>query len=169
MMLAGLVLCVAFAGCSSEPPRLEPLTDEELARLPAVSPDELKALLDAQKGKVVVMAIWSVRREACLAMYPKLADLCKGGAEPVVIAVNIDNLTDVRKKVFPLLEQHKPKFLNRVCRADPDALAAFVDPSWMGRVPAIVLFDRDGSRTETLLGENALTAAQQRLRELLPR
>lgn len=169
-LLLGLALWLGLGGCScsEEPPRIEPLSKQELAKIPAVGPQDLQALLDGQKGKVVVLVVWSVRREACLAMYPKLNDLLKEGAgETVVIAVNIDRVADVRKEVLPMLAQHRPKFLNRVVRAGPEALASFVGVDWSGQVPAIAIRDRSGSKVAAFYGKRALDRAKARVAELL--
>ena len=117
-----LACAIGLGGCGcSEGP--EPLSSRELTQIPALSPPELKEFLDAQKGKVVVLAVWSVRREASLAAYPKLKEL-QGGDEPVIIAVNIDRVSDIRDKVLPIIRKEQPTFLNRVVSAGPDALAS---------------------------------------------
>jgi len=166
---AGLVAWGLLVGCSGEPPQPDRLTGDELARIPVLEPGKIGALLESHKGKVVVLVVWSVRREACVAMYPQLGTLSGGGAEPVVIAVNIDRVDDVRNKVLPLLDEHQPKFLNRICRAGPDALAAFVDPRWMGQVPALAVYDRAGRRVAAFMGEDALAQLKGRLPKLLKR
>ena len=169
-LAVGLVLLVGLVGCSREPPPAETLTDEELAKCPAVDPAQLKALLAEQKGKVVVLAVWSVRREACVAMCPRLGELAKaGGAGPVVVAVNIDRVADVREKVLPMIGEPQPPLLHRVVHGGPDALATFIGEEWMGAVPAIALYDRQGKRVAAFFGDDALPKAQERLAKLLPK
>ena len=166
-LLAGLAL-LAFTGCSDEPPSIPPLSKNELAKIPAVRPEQLASFIDSQKGKVVVLAVWSVRRDACLAMYPELGTLCSGGAdEPVVVAVSIDRVDDVRAKILPLIKKHRPKFLNRVVPGGHDAVAGLMGKNWSGQVPAIALRDRDGEPAGFFYGQTALAKARRRLDQLL--
>jgi hypothetical protein len=163
-----LLVTLGGCSCSEEPPKVEPLSDRELAKLPAVTPEELQALLEAQKGKLVALVVWSVRREDCVALYPRLSELAQGrDADLTILAVSIDRVSDVREKALPLVEQHGGKWLNRVVRAGPEALAAFVGTDWSGQVPAIALLGRDGRPAGTFYGGTALAKAQARLRELL--
>jgi hypothetical protein len=164
------VLLVLVAGCSSDTPaEMAPLSKQELAELPAVSYAELDALVKAQKGKVGVLAVWSVRREPCLAMYAKLGALGKGGADaaPAVIALNIDRVDDVRSKVMPMVKQQGAALLNRVFRGAPEELTGLFGNAWGGRVPAICLFDREGTKAAAFNGDDALAKAEPRLKELL--
>ena len=168
-LLVGLALVFSFGGCtcSRKPPKVEPLSKEELASIPEITPPQLQALLAKHKGKVVVLVVWSVRHNGCVAMYPKLNGLA-GGAEPVVIAVSIDRVDDVRSKVIPMLEEQKPKFINHVVRGGADPLASFVGMDWSGgRVPAIVVYRRDGARDKAFYGDAALDTARRRVKQLL--
>ena len=167
LLLASLVW-LAGCGCSDSP-GVDPLNQEELATLPAITPPQLRELLDAQKGKVVVLAVWSVRRQASVDAYPQLKALCPGGpdAEPVVIAVNIDRVSDVRDKVLPIVKQAQPTFLNRVLSVGPEALATFIDKNWTGELPALALYDRAGRKVASGHGPAALAGIQARLPKLL--
>ena len=157
---------VLLGGCSCSDKRasVAPLSEQERATLPTVSPEQLQSLLDAEKGKVIVLVVWSVRRPACTAMFPKLGGLAAQGA--TIVAINIDRVDDVRKKVLPLLDQHRPTFTNRVLAAGPEALAPFVGTDWSGQVPALVVRDRAGQRVATYYGEGALEKAAKQVRVL---
>ena len=161
----GLVLAVALCGCS-DTPGVDPLSEKELTAIPALTPMQLKEWLEAHKGKVVVLAVWSIRREASVAMYPKLKELHHGD-EPVVIAVNIDRVSDIREKVLPIVKREQPKFLNRVLSVGPEALASFIDPNWTGQLPALALYDRAGKKAAAFHGTDAFEKAKAKLAELM--
>jgi len=169
-LLIGLVALTVWCGgctCSREPPKVKPLTKEELAQIPEITPPQLQDLLAKHKGKLVVLVVWSVRHPGCAAMYPELNGLA-GDPEPVVIAVSIDRVDDVRAKVIPMLKDHKETFINHVVRGGADPLASFVGADWTGgRVPAIVLYRRDGARDKAFYGDAALDTARRRLKQLL--
>ena len=167
-LVLALALTLAVGGCScSRDTGPAPLSEQQLARIPPVTPEGLQSLLAEQQGKVVVLAVWSVTRQASLAVYPKLGDLAGAGGEPVVIAVNIDHVDDVRDQVLPLLDKHQPTFVNRVCRVGPEGLASFMDMRWSGQVPALSLFDRGGKKVATFHGPGAFAKAQAVLPTLL--
>ena len=167
-LLLALSLALGLGGCGcSDEAGPEPLSGKELEQIPALTPMQLQELLAAHKGKVVVLAVWSVRREASVAMYPKLNELLQGD-EPVVIAVNIDRVTDVRDKVLPILRKEQPKFLNRVLSVGPEALASFIDANkWAGQLPALALYDRAGQKAAAFYGDGALDKARAKLPSLL--
>ena len=163
-----MLLALALGGCGcSDDPGVDPLTDRELEAIPALSPTQLQDLLDAQKGKLVVLAVWSVRREASVAAYRRLGEL-RGEPEPVVLAIDIDRVSDVREKVLPILRETKPQFENRVLSVGPEALATFIDRNtWAGQLPAFALYGRDGKKLAAFHGPDALDRARAELGKLL--
>lgn len=167
-LVLGVLIILSLGGCGcSDDPGVDPLSRGELDQIPALTPVKLKELLEAQKGKIAVLAIWSIRREDSVAMYPRLNELATGGAEPVVIAVNIDRVADIRDKVLPIVKREKPKFLNHVLSVGPEALTTFIDPNWPGQLPALALYDRAGKRSAAFFGPDALDKTKAALAKLL--
>lgn len=163
-----MLLALALGGCGcSDDPGVDPLSDRELEAIPALTPTQLQDLLDAHKGKLVVLAVWSVRREASVAAYRRLGEL-PDEPEPVVLAINIDRVSDIRDKVLPILRETKPAFENRVLSVGPEALATFIDRNtWAGQLPAFALYGRDGKKLAAFHGPDALDSAKAELAKLL--
>ena len=169
-----MVLAVAaaglVAGCSSkEPETVGSLSDTERAVLPVADAAALRAMVAEHKAKVVVLAAWSVRQEGCVELYRGLGSLCagkdKGG--PVVIAVNLDGVDDVREKVVPLVRAQQPGVVNRVFDGSPMDMTTVVPSSWGGLLPAVwVVPGGEGSRPSLFCGKGALGKAKAELGKL---
>lgn len=155
-------------GCSShERAEMAPLSERETDKLPAVNYAKLDALLKQQRGKVVVLAAWSIRHGGSVAAYDKLPTLAADAGELAIIALNIDRVDEVRSKVIPHVEGKKDGVIDRVLVAAPEEVMSLFDFNWGGQVPAISLFDRQGKRVESFYGADAFGKAKARVSQLL--
>jgi thiol-disulfide isomerase/thioredoxin len=166
-----LFTCAAILGCqqSDSPSSTEPAAPAKQAEpaTPAASPTETSAvdepdvtvevrswaevqqLVADQKGKVVVVDIWSTWCVPCMREFPHLVELHKQYSDRVVcISVDIDyiGLEDEppeshRDRVLEFLKKHGATFSN-VISSDPDVeVLKKVDA---GSVPAVLVYDREG-------------------------
>ncbi len=165
LLLWGLLLMFA-AGCGSdEPVTFDSLSDAERAQLRAVDYAALKALLAEHKGKPVVLAAWSARREDCVEFYRGLSELAaRGDPKPVLIALSLDGPADLRRRILPLVREHGKGLVNCVFDDDQMMLLGLVDPAWAGRTPALWLFDAQGKLATSFYGQGALDEASTMLR-----
>ena len=165
-----VVAAVAVAGCSSDAP--EPITSlaqGEQAVLPVADAAALRAMVAEHKGKVVVLAAWSVHQEGCVEMYRELGSLCAGEGKrgPVVIAVNLDGVDAVRERVLPLVRAQQTGVVNRVFDGSPMDMTTVVESSWGGLLPAVwVVTDREGRQGGAFCGKGALEKAKAKLKSL---
>ena len=159
--LVGLAAIVAVGCSSGDAPTLDPLSQEEQALLPAVDSDGLKALLASHRGESVVLVVWSAGHQDCEGLLPALAGLEKSAA---VITLSIDRVDDVRGKVLPIVKQHGGAFENRVFGGAPPDVETFLKPQWSWRVPAIVLYDKGGTKVAELYGREAVAKARAKVR-----
>jgi hypothetical protein len=170
MALAALAAAGLVVGCSSgEPETAKPLSGTEQAVLPVADAAALRALVAEQKGKVVVLAAWSVRQEGCVELYGELGSLCaaKSHRGPVVIAVNLDGPDDVREQVLTLVREKGAGMENRHFEGSPMDMTTVVQSSWGGQLPAVwVVYERRGTQADLFSGKGALEKAKAKLRSL---
>ena len=173
MLLTVAVAAALAMGCSSEEPEtVGSLSDTEQAVLRVADAAALRAMVAEHKGKVVVLTAWSVRQEGCVELYRELGSLCAGNEKtrPVVIAVNLDGVDDVREKVLPLVRAQQPGVVNRVFEGSPMDMTTVVPSGWGGLLPAVwVVRDREGDRASLFCGKGALGKAKAKLKSLQAR
>jgi len=173
-LLLGVVAGLA-AGCSCEEAEtLGSLSEAERGALQVVDAAALKALLASHQGKIVVLAAWSVRQEGGVALHAALASLAERSGEDglAVVALNLDTLADVRRKVLPVLRKQRPAFTSCVLDGEQMMILGLTDPDWGGLLPAVWLFDTKGKLAASFYGAEALgkaTAGLERLRRPAPR
>lgn len=111
---------------------------------------ETQALLEQQRGKVVVLDVWSTACEPCLRELPNLIALQERFPDTLVgVALNSD-YAGVRKKppefyrerVLKVLESKQAKLLNVLCTEPADELFTELK---IDSIPAVFVYDRDGS------------------------
>ena len=106
-----------------------------------------------QKGKVVVLDLWSTSCLPCLQEYPHLVTLQKRYPNDVVcLALNLDYAgikskppEFYRPRIERFLQKVKPNFKNFVCTTKADD---FYDSIKLGSIPAVLVFDIDGKMAQ---------------------
>jgi thiol-disulfide isomerase/thioredoxin len=110
---------------------------------------EVQQMVADQKGKIVVVDIWSTWCVPCMREFPHLVELHREYPDRVVcISVDIDyiGLADEppeshRDRVLEFLREQGATFAN-VISSDPDVdVLKAVD---VGSVPAVLVYDQDG-------------------------
>jgi thiol-disulfide isomerase/thioredoxin len=115
---------------------------------------ETQSLIAQQKGKIVVVDVWSTSCEPCLREFPHLITLQVRYPDDVVcIGLNCDYVGIKKKppesyveKVTKVLDDYRAKIVNVLCTTPSDDLFAAVE---IGSIPAVLVFDRTGQRLHT--------------------
>lgn len=158
--LAGLalgVLCVLgvagrgiWAQSSSQP------------EVKSVDPPAIKALIAANKGKVVFLNFFATYCVPCHTEFPdimKLQAKYKGSLQ--VVEVSMNDQTDAAEKAEMLkyVEEQKPPFPVYIASSTDDDFYKSMDPRWAASeaLPMTMIFDRDGK--EAHFYQKALTLA----------
>lgn len=122
--------------------------------LPA-TPADLRAALDARKGRVVLVNFWATWCRPCLKELPALLALeqeyASRGFE--LLAVSLDEPADGDAIVQPFLTKWFPS-LRSLIRSSPDmdAMVSVVDPAWNEVLPTSYVVDRNGRVAAQLQG-----------------
>jgi len=114
----------------------------------------VEALIAKQKGKVVVVDVWSTSCEPCLREFPHLIEMQQHYPKEVVcIGLNCDYVGIKKKppefyrdKVQKVLESHDAKIVNVLCTMPSDDLFAALK---IDSIPAVFVYDREGIRVHT--------------------
>lgn len=138
-LLLGLLVLPGFAGTPVRP----------------VAAADLRAALAAEKGQVVILAVWATWCVPCLREIPELLDLqASMSRSPVrLIGVAVDEPEPGAATVEGFRRKHFPGF-RTYARSGPeiDELVSVVDPAWNEVVPTTYVLDRSGRVVERLQG-----------------
>jgi thiol-disulfide isomerase/thioredoxin len=135
---------------------------EAAAPLPAPEPlaaDGLRALLDRQRGRVVLLNFWATWCRPCREEIPALMDLQARYADQglVLVPVSLDEPDTAAELVPDFLERFFPDFRSWLStELEMDTIVSVVDPAWNEVLPTSYVLGRDGSVIVRLQGGKPL-------------
>jgi thiol-disulfide isomerase/thioredoxin len=145
-----LVACLGAFGAAPVPPK--PGIRGEL------DANGLKALLEGQKGRTVLLNFWATWCVPCREEFPDLdrleRELSPRGFSVIGISTDFASQTAA---VDRFLGAIRPSFANyrKKSGGDDQPFIEAVDPKWGGELPFSVLYAPDGSRARTLSGKHS--------------
>jgi thiol-disulfide isomerase/thioredoxin len=126
----------------------------DTASIPHVSAPGLRKLLDAQRGKVVVLNLWATWCAPCLREIPDLLRLEQelGPRGVALIGISMDEPDD-GERVASFHAKYFPAFRTWLrSERELDAIASVVDPAWNEVLPTTYLLGRDGKVAKRVQG-----------------
>lgn len=161
-------------GCSEQPvspppPQEGRFTGEaEWIDLPG-----LRARLERERGRVVVLNYWATWCEPCREEFPELSEFHRNwearGVTLWAISLDSAKVRDTEVKKF-LAEQRVPfPIFIKTAAEDPDDFINAVDEKWSGALPATFVYDRRGQRRHSLFGKQTLKSLEAAVEPLLAR
>ena len=114
----------------------------------------LKETLKRNQGHVVVLNFWATWCVPCREEFPHLVRLAgkyrERGLQLVFFSMDEkDQIEQVRK----FLQDQKVDFETFIrSGGDFEALVNFIDPDWIGAIPATFVFDRQGKKVKSFVG-----------------
>ena len=143
--LAALVLVIAGI-------RAVPARADSQSPFKVVTPDQLKEVIAANKGKVVYLNFWATFCVPCRAEFPDIIKLQKmyGSQGLQVIEVSMNDHTDPSDiaAMTKYLDQVQPPFKVYIASDLDDSFYSAVDPKWEKdgeALPMTTIFDRNGN------------------------
>ena len=116
------------------------------ADVATVSAAELRALIEARKGEIVVVNFWASWCPPCREEFPDLIEIFDDyAAEGVgVIAVSL-NAPDEMEEMGAFLAEHGPPFPVFLAASVDEAFYSGVVEPWFGEIPITLVYDTDGN------------------------
>jgi thiol-disulfide isomerase/thioredoxin len=126
-------------------------------------------LVDSHKGKVVLYQFWATWCAPCRAEMPQLirleAKLRSQGFELVTISADEPEQDAAAEKVLKQLPVRAP--LYRKQAQNDDNFINSIDRKWSGALPALFLYDKNGRKVQSFIGETEMTVVEAAIRKLL--
>lgn len=135
-----------------------------------VSAAQLRTVLDAERGKVVLLNLWATYCAPCLKEIPELVSLERelGRRGLVVIGVAMDEPNALDRVVRPFHAKYFPRFRTyQRSESDLDAIPNVVDAGWNQALPTTYLIDRKGRSQRRVQGRKTPEEFKTMLEPLL--
>jgi len=126
-------------------------------------------VVDSHKGKVVLYQFWATWCAPCRAEMPQLirleAKLRSQGFELVTISADQPEQDAAAEKVLKQLAVRAP--LYRKQAQNDDNFINSIDRKWSGALPALFLYDKNGRKVRSFIGETEMAVVEAAIRNLL--
>ena len=135
-----------------------------------ISAAQLRRVLDAERGKVVLLNLWATYCAPCLKEIPELVALERelGRRGFVVIGVAMDEPAALARAVRPFHAKYFPRFRTYLRNESSlDAIAGVVDAGWNQALPTTYLIDRQGRSQRRVQGRKTPEEFKTMLEPLL--
>lgn len=126
-------------------------------------------LIAGNKGKVLLVDFWATYCKPCRAETPQLlaleAKLRSRGFQ--MVTVSADEPEQEGSAVNFIKEMKVPgtAYIRRA--KDDDKFGAAIDPKWSGALPALFLYDRNGRKVQSFIGESPMKDIEAAITKLL--
>jgi thiol-disulfide isomerase/thioredoxin len=126
-------------------------------------------LTQERKGRVLLVDFWATWCEPCRAEMPKLLALesLYRSRGLKVVTISCDE-PEQEAGALQFLKEHGAPLPAYIKRArNDDTFINSIDPKWSGALPALFLYDREGRKVKSFIGETDMAALHEALRKLL--
>ncbi len=172
---ATLVLLALAVGCSRQddetaapgPPAAE---ESPAVTIEPVDADQIRDLVAAHRGSVVLLDFWATWCRPCLEAFPHLEDWQRQYADEglVVLSVSLDDPETELDRARRFIERRDPPFDVYILDVPIyDQFVRSMDGDWSGAIPAIFLYDRQGGLRHLLTGDQAAAEAEEEILDVL--
>lgn len=139
------------------------------AELKPVDEASYPKLVEAWKGKVVLVNFWATYCVPCREEMPQLvaleARLRARGFALVTVSADEPEQADAAKRFIEQVKAPATAYIKRA--RDDDKFIDGIDPKWSGALPASFLYDRQGRKVQAFFGEVDLKALAAGIEKLL--
>lgn len=121
----------------------------------------VRRMIDASKGRILVVNLWATWCVPCIEEFPDLVrlhgELSDSGVS--VVGISIDDEEDLSTKVIPFLDRLNVPFNVWIKQSGGDEqFITAMNPDWSGAVPATFIYDRRGRQRRMLIGRQTLAS-----------
>jgi thiol-disulfide isomerase/thioredoxin len=155
MLLACAGGALPTAAAAAEPPVARPAAAGSTLTTAA----QLRARLDAERGRVLILNLWGTWCVPCLREIPDLLEVERRLAARGVrlLGVGMDEPSQRATLVEPFRAKYFPGF-DTLLRNEPDmdTLVSVIDPAWNEILPTTYLIGRDGKVFRKIQGRRSI-------------
>ncbi len=119
------------------------------------TPEEMKAIIEANKGSVILVNFWATWCPPCVKEFPDILKLNKEYSEKglKVVFVSLDDASETESKLKPFLKKQGVDFVTyQGIFPKPEDLTDVIDKSWGGEIPVTYFYDREGKKAASFSG-----------------
>lgn len=139
------------------------------AALTPVDEAAYRDLLARHRGRVVLVDFWATWCEPCRTEMPVLASLEKKwrarGLVLVTVSADEPEQEPDARAFLSGAGVNGPAYIKRA--RNDEAFIDAIDPKWTGALPALFLYDRQGGKAASFIGETEASEIEAALRKLL--
>ena len=135
-----------------------------------VTPQQLRTVLERERGNLIVLNLWATWCTPCLKEIPDLVALGQEFADRgvVVIGLGMDEPDLLAGLVEPFRVKHFADFRSYLRDApDMDSVVSVVDPAWNELLPTTYLIDRNGKVVKRIQGKRSREQFRAEIEALL--
>ena len=134
-----------------------PATETVKPSYTVVDLDAIKKLMNQGRGHVVLVHFWASWCYPCLQELPVVDRLARDfkGRGLEVLSLSLDNPRTAGPRVGALLRKVAPNLTPTIAKFDDtEGFISAFDANWEGAIPALFVYDQQGGRVGTLIGES---------------
>ncbi len=150
--LTAMLVALVAAGCGAPVKTADTAAPSPLpaavGEVSLATPKEIRALIDAGKGQVVVMNFWATWCPPCVKEMPEFAKFWHefDGNGVTFLSFTADFAATKDSVVLPFMKSYEIPFPVRIMAVDnPDDLAQELPVEWDGALPATFIFGPEGA------------------------
>ncbi len=156
--LAAALTAVLIAGCgapANAPEAAAPSAPVTVGEVTLSTPQEIRGLIEAGKGSIVVVNFWATWCPPCVKEMPEFAKFWRefDGKGVTFLSFTADFAATKDSVVIPFMKSYEIPFPARIMAVDnPDDLAKELPVEWDGALPATFIFAPDGTVAWSTVG-----------------
>jgi thiol-disulfide isomerase/thioredoxin len=132
--------------------------------------DEMKSILEANKGSVTLVNFWATWCPPCVKEFPEILKLYRDYREKgfKLIFVSLDDASETDSKLKPFLLKQGVDFVSyQGIFPKPEELTDAIDKNWGGEIPVTYIYDKEGKRTTSFSGSRKYEDFEKEIVKLL--
>ncbi len=134
------------------------------------TPEEMKTVIEANKGSVILVNFWATWCPPCVKEFPDIMKLNKEYSDKglKVVFVSLDDASETESKLKPFLKKQGVDFVTyQGIFPKPEDLTDVIDKSWGGEIPVTYFYDKEGKKATSFSGSKKYEEFEKEVLKLI--